>query len=121
VLVSSQERAYGVMVEGVAPAAEARVSTLSSIVRQGDYLDDQPTENGMPDALIGHLLARNLKVTIGDELTHLGPGSRRLHCRHCVLHIRGIYNSGMDEFDRGSIQMPLDAFQDDLRHGQGRS
>ena len=116
-LVSSQERAYGVMVEGVAPAAEARVSTLSSIVRQGDYLDDRPTENGIPDALIGHLLARNLKVAVDDELTLLGQG-RDGSIAATVLHIRGIYNSGMDAFDRGSIQIPLDAFQEIFAMGR---
>ena len=110
-LVSSPERAYGVMVEGVIPATEARVSTLSRIIRQGEYLDDRPTENGIPDALIGHLLARNLKVALGDELTLLGQG-RDGSIAATVLHIRGIYNSGMDAFDRGSIQISLDAFQE---------
>ncbi len=110
-LVSSKARTYGVMVEGVEPAAEARVSTLSRIVRQGDYLRPQPWKHGLPDALIGYLLARNLKVAIGDELTVLGQG-RDGSIAATVLRVRGIYNSGMDAFDRGAIQIPLDAFQE---------
>jgi putative ABC transport system permease protein len=111
VLVSSRERTYGVMAEGVDPAAEARVSTLRSIVRQGDYLDRRPSENGLPGALVGHLLARNLKVSIGDELTILGQG-RDGSIAATVLRVQGITSSGMDEFDRNALQMPLDAFQD---------
>ena len=35
-LISSQDRSYGIMVEGIDPAAEKQVSTLASIVRQGN-------------------------------------------------------------------------------------
>jgi ABC-type lipoprotein release transport system permease subunit len=115
-LVSSQERSYGVMVEGVDPDAEASVSTLDDIIRHGDYLEEQPREDGLPDALIGHLLARNLKVTIGDELTVLGQGYDG-SIAATVLRVRGIYNSGMDAFDRSAIQIPLDAFQETFAMG----
>jgi len=109
-LVSSKARTYGVMVEGIQPEAEARVSTLSRIVRQGEYLSDHSVNEGLPDALIGHLLARNLKVAVGDELTLLGQG-RDGSIAATVVHIRGIYNSGLDEFDRSAIQIPLADFQ----------
>jgi len=109
-LVSSKARTYGVMVEGIQPEAEARVSTLSRIVRQGEYLSDRSVNEGLPDALIGHLLARNLKVAVGDELTLLGQG-RDGSIAATVVHIRGIYNSGLDEFDRSAIQIPLADFQ----------
>jgi putative ABC transport system permease protein len=115
-LVSSQERSYGVMVEGVDPAAEARVSTLDSIIMHGDYLEEQPREDVLPGALIGYLLARNLKVTIGDELTVLGQGYDGAIAA-TVLRVRGIYSSGMDAFDRGAIQIPLDAFQEAFAMG----
>jgi len=110
-LVSSQSRTYGVMVEGVDPVSEARVSTLKSIVRQGRYFDAATPKTGLTQALIGHLLARNLKVNIGDELTVLGQG-RDGSIAATVLQVGGIYNSGMDEFDRSAIQIPLSVFQD---------
>jgi ABC-type lipoprotein release transport system permease subunit len=110
-LVSSQERSYGVMVEGIDPESEARVSTLKSIIRQGHYLDSEPTDEGLYPALIGYLLARNLKVGIGDELTVLGQGYDG-SVAATVLHVRGIYNSGMDAFDRSAVQIPLEAFQE---------
>jgi len=109
-LVSSADRAYGVMVEGIVPEAEAQVSTLPRIIRNGEYLSDHPVEEGLPDALIGNLLARNLKVAVGDELTVLGQG-RDGSIAATVVHVRGIYSSGMDDFDRSAIQIPLADFQ----------
>jgi putative ABC transport system permease protein len=110
-LVSSKDRTYGVMVEGIDPDRERHVSTLADIVRQGDYLDRSVRDDGMPDALVGHLLARNLKVGVGDELTLLGQG-RDGSIAATVLHVRGITDSGLDDFDRNTLQIPLDRFQD---------
>ncbi|MEE4607438.1 MAG: FtsX-like permease family protein [Desulfobacteraceae bacterium] len=115
-LVSSADRTYGVMVEGIDPAAEARVSTLAEIVRQGRYLADAPAEEGLPGALVGDLLARNLRVSVGDELTVLGQG-RDGSIAATVLRVAGIYNSGMDEFDRRAVQMPLAVFQETFAMG----
>ena len=110
-LVSSRQRTYGVVIEGVVPDTEAQVSTLKLIVRQGTYFENNVGDIGMPEALIGELLARNLKVTVGDELTVLGQG-RDGSIAATVVRVGGIYNSGMDEFDRSAIQIPLEAFQE---------
>jgi ABC-type lipoprotein release transport system permease subunit len=112
-LVSSSARAYGVMVEGIEPRAEAQVSTLSQIITEGAYLTGAPVTDGdgLPRALLGYLLARNLRVGVGDELTLLGQGRDGSVAATAVV-IGGIYRSGMDDFDRGSIQIPLEAFQE---------
>jgi putative ABC transport system permease protein len=109
-LVSSKKRAYGAMVEGIDPSREARVSTLADIIRQGHYLTSAPVGDQPAGALIGRLLARNLHVGIGDEITVLGQG-RDGSIAATVLHVQGIYASGMDAFDRGTIQIPLPVFQ----------
>lgn len=110
-LVSSRERTYGVMVEGIDPSAEAGVSTLEEIVRKGNYLESMSEAGDLPGALVGQLLARNLRVEVGEELTVLGQG-RDGSIAATVLRVRGIYNSGQDDFDRRAIQMPLDVFQE---------
>jgi len=109
-LVSSAERTYGVLITGIDPSREARVSTLAHTIQHGRYLSDQPARDGMPHALIGRLLARNLKVTVGDELTVLGQG-RDGSVAATVLKISGIFASGQDAMDRSTIRMPLKAFQ----------
>src|SRR6056297_2149075 len=67
-IVSSEDRTYGALVIGIDPDREARASTLPDLIREGRYLSDTDTDK----ALIGRLLARNLKVKIGDEVTLLG-------------------------------------------------
>ena len=106
-LVSSKKRTYGIGVTGIDPVREARVSHLKSLIRQGRYLSEGDTDQ----ALVGELLAKNLRVGLGDELVVLGQGHDGSIAAF-VVKIKGIYRSGMDEFDRASIQIPLRFFQD---------
>jgi len=106
-LISSNERTYGIIVVGIDPVREADVSTLKKLIRHGSYLSEDDTDQ----ALMGDLLAGNLKVGIGDELTLLGQG-RDGSVAATVVKVKGIYKSGQDDFDRGSIHIPLKNFQD---------
>ena len=106
-LVSSRERTYGVLVTGIDPAREARVSRLKSLIRRGTYLSG----DDMDQALVGKILARNLRIDLGDELTILGQG-RDGSIAATVARVKGIYSSGIDDFDRATIQMPLATFQE---------
>ncbi len=112
-LVSSDKRTYGVVVTGIDPLKEANASSIKSLVRKGSYLkeDDQYT------ALMGGLLSNNLKVDINDEITILGQG-RDGSIAAAVLTIKGIFNSGIDEFDRNVIMMGLKGFQEIFSMGK---
>ncbi len=106
-LVSSKERTYGIVVIGIDPLREANVSTIKKVIRQGRYLSSEDTSQ----ALVGEILAKNLQVSLGDELVVLGQG-RDGSVAATVVEVKGIYNSGQDEFDRSSIHIPLSYFQD---------
>jgi len=106
-LASSEERTYGALVIGVDPVRESQVSSLPQLIRQGSYLAEHDT-NG---ALVGQLLAKNLNVGLGDEVTILGQG-RDGSIAATVVKVKGIYSSGMDDFDRSSLHIPLELFQD---------
>jgi putative ABC transport system permease protein len=106
-LASSKERTYGALVIGMDPVRESQVSTLKQLIRQGDYLAEPDTNQ----ALVGELLARNLRAGIGDEVTILGQG-RDGSIAATVVQVKGIYTSGMEDFDRSSIHVPLKLFQD---------
>ena len=105
-LISSQNRTYGAVVIGVDPQREAKVSRMKKLIREGNFL----TEHDVDQAVIGRLLAKNLRVTIGDELTLLGQG-RDGSIAASVIQVKGIFSSGIDEFDRSTIQIPLSTFQ----------
>lgn len=105
-LASSEERSFGVLLAGVQPAYEPAVSSLPGLVKEGRYL--RPDDN---DAIVvGAVLARNLRVTLGDELTFLGSG-RDGSFAAGLANVVGILESGVDQVDRGIAQVPLVWFQ----------
>ena len=106
-MVASGERTVGALVIGIDPEREARVSTLSETIRQGEYLSDDDY-NG---AIIGDLLAQKLRVGPGDELTVMGQG-RDGSVAATLLTVKGINKSGLAAFDRASIHISLKNFQE---------
>ena len=106
-LISSKDRTYGVVVTGIQPQKEAHVSRIKKLVYKGNFL----SADDVNQALLGKLLAKNLRVTIGDELTLLGQG-RDGSIGATVVRVKGIFSSGIDEFDRSAMQIPLATFQD---------
>ena len=106
-LISSKSRTFGGAVIGIDPKKERETSRVAALIREGDFLEQGDTDR----ALIGRLLAENLDVTIGDELTVLGQGLDG-SVAATVVTVKGIYASGQDEFDRSAIQIPLSYFQD---------
>lgn len=106
-LLSSNERTYGAMVVGIDPEREARLSTVKSLVREGSYL----SAGDGAEALVGKLLARNLHVAIGDEIVLLGQ-ARDGSVAATVLKVKGIIGSGNNDFDRGTLFIPLPYFQE---------
>jgi ABC-type lipoprotein release transport system permease subunit len=105
-LASSRQRSFGLQIVGVDAAHEPLVSTLPGLVRQGRYL----RPGGSEEIVIGSVLARNLKVGPGDELTFLGSGYDDSFAAG-VVRVAGIFQSGIDEIDRGMAQVNLGYFQ----------
>lgn len=106
-LASSEDRSYGIAVFGVEPRFEPNVSNIPGLVSEGRYLQN----NGAAELVIGRVLARNLKVGVGDELTLIGSG-RDGSFAAVVTDVVGIFDSGVAELDRTIAQMPLGPFQD---------
>ncbi len=106
-LASSEDRTYGVAVSGIDPDREAAVSSIKRLIREGEYL----ARGDVDQALVGALLAKNLRVGIGDAITLLGQG-RDGSVAATVVTVKGIFSSGQDDFDRSAIHIPLDYFQE---------
>jgi len=112
-LVSSANRTCGVAVTGIDPFREAHVSTIKSLVHKGSYLNEENTDA----ALIGQHLSNNLKVGINDEVTLLGQGCDG-SVAATVLTVKGIFDSGIDAFDRNVIMVGLKGFQEVFSMGK---
>jgi ABC-type lipoprotein release transport system permease subunit len=106
-LAASGTRSYGVPVVGVEPAYEPGLSTIPKVVTRGRYL----ARDDANEAVLGAVLARNLKIEVGDELTLLGSG-RDGSVAATVVPVVGIFESGNPELDRHLVQIPLRTFQD---------
>jgi ABC-type lipoprotein release transport system permease subunit len=111
-LVSSADRSYGLQITGVEPGYEPRVSSLPGLIEEGRFLSDSAAE----EIVIGHALARNLQVGVGDELTFIGSG-RDGSFAAAVVTVVGIFSSGMPDLDRGFAEVPLGFFQDTFSMG----
>ncbi len=112
-LVSSEDRSYGLQILGVEPEFEPLVSTIPGLIKQGRYLDKERQE-----IVIGSVLARNLKVELGDEVTFLGSGFDDSFAAG-VATVVGIFETGSSEIDRSMAQISLGYFEEAFS-GQGK-
>jgi ABC-type lipoprotein release transport system permease subunit len=106
-LVSSEDRTYGIQIFGVDPEHEPQVSTIPGLVKEGRF----PTDRDAQEIVIGKVLARNLRVGLGDELTILGSG-RDGSFAAAVASVSGIYESGVADMDRSIAEIPIGFFSD---------
>jgi ABC-type lipoprotein release transport system permease subunit len=106
-LASSADRSYGIQIMGVEPAAEILVSSLPGLIKQGRFLADGASD----EIVVGSVLARNLKVEVGDELTLVGSGLDGSFAA-AITTIVGIIDSGVADLDRSFAEVPLGFFQD---------
>jgi putative ABC transport system permease protein len=111
-LISSGDRSYGAQITGVEPDRESVVSSLPGLVKEGTFLSDSMAQ----EIVIGSVLARNLRVGVGDELTFIGSG-RDGSFAAAVVDVVGIFESGMPDMDRGFAEVPLGFFQDTFAMG----
>ena len=111
-LVSSDNRSFAMQIVGVEPEHEPGVSSLPGLLADGRYLDDP----GAAEIVIGSVAARNLNVSVGDELTFLGSGKDSSFAAG-VVRVVGIFDSGAKELDRGLAEIPLAYFQDSFAMG----
>ncbi len=105
-MTSSEQRSFGLQIIGVEPHYEPKVSTLSGLINKGRYFTDINAE----EIIIGSVLARNLRVGIGDELTLLSSGYDGSFAAGVVI-VTGIFESGINDVDRSMAQIPLGYFQ----------
>tara|TARA_R110002096_G_scaffold5508_3_gene25716 strand:+ start:3366 stop:4595 length:1230 start_codon:yes stop_codon:yes gene_type:complete len=106
-LVSSEDRSYGIAIYGVEVKFEPGVSSIPGLVDRGRYL----ASNDANEIVIGSVLARNLRVDVGDELTLLGSGLDGSFAAN-VATIAGIFDSGVKDVDRNIVEIPIGNFQE---------
>jgi putative ABC transport system permease protein len=113
-LASSEDRSFGIQLLGVEPDFEPLVSTMPGLIQQGGWF----SSNEAQEIVLGVVLARNLKVSLGDEITFMGSGRDGSFAAGFATVV-GILDSGMADVDRSLAQLPL-AYFDSIFTMQGQ-
>lgn len=100
-LASAAELTRGVLVSGISPAKEDRISRLSKKVIQGKYLRDR--ESGV---MIGSELAKYLKLGLTDTLVLISQGYHGTSAAG-KYPVRGIVHLASPELDRSLVYMDI--------------
>jgi lipoprotein-releasing system permease protein len=115
-ILRSSEGLEGVLLKGILPSLD--VSTVRQTIVQGTFNvepgSDPSGKRGVPGIVLGQRLAERLKLSVGDTAIIFawqgtpGPNNPPLIERFAV---RGIYNSGMAQYDDIYTYTSLDAAQ----------
>lgn len=73
-LAYGKDKTYPAEIIGIDPQQEAETTRLESKVALGQYLDNSMTADGYFPAMIGYSLAKNLDLTLGDEIVLISQG-----------------------------------------------
>ena len=106
-LASFKENSIGIMIMGISPATERRVSTFQSRLNQGTFF----TEDSGSGIVVGHKLLKNLKASIGDTVVVLAQGLDG-SLGNLKYRIIGTIKTGAAEFDGMGIFMGLGSAQE---------
>jgi lipoprotein-releasing system permease protein len=120
VLATNNERGPAIVVgKGLDPVRAAGLSGLKSALGRGDLsaLVAASTDRS-PGIVLGHALARELGVEIGDRVRVVVPAeldgeaeSSRSPPRHAVFDVNDLIDTGIAEFDRNLALMHITAAQ----------
>jgi len=106
-LASSPEGSAGVLLMGIDPVNEPHLSTLHKRVRDGAYL-----AKGDDDKIvIGHQLAENLRVGLGDKVVLMSQGADG-SLSAGAFTVAGLLDAGAEEIDKNLALITLGAAQE---------
>jgi ABC-type lipoprotein release transport system permease subunit len=114
-LLSSADGATGVSLLGIDPAAEARVSRLTSRIAEGRFLE--AGDRGL--VVVGRGVARVLRARPGSRVVLMAQGAGEGEIRSALFRVAGILETGLQEIDETLALAPLAAVQDLLALGGG--
>jgi putative ABC transport system permease protein len=102
-LASHREKSRGIVLTGIAPADELKVSALLNAV-----VDGEPIGAGSTGVLIGEKLAQALEVKAGGELVLVGQAYDGSVASD-RYPVRGVFRTNLEDLDGYLVVLPLDA------------
>lgn len=101
-LISSGEQSFPIVLEGIDPAREAKVTNVRDNLAKGEFL--RPEENGQCTHAVymSRSLARLLNVKLGNKVVLLAQASDGTLGNE-LLRIKGLFDSGSPDYDKGIV------------------
>ncbi len=114
-LVGNEERSAVAQIIGVDPERDSATTTVSQSIKDGQWLkpvaaktDEKPSQ---PHAVVGHHLARQIGVSVGDELVLFFEAADGALGNE-LLKVTGILKSGNTAIDRTGVFMNRETLQE---------
>jgi ABC-type lipoprotein release transport system permease subunit len=114
-MVTSPANVGSVMVVGVDPEREKRLSSVAGHVREGTFFAGAESR----DAVIGSKLAETLSVGLGDRIVITVAQAGRGDLSQDLFRVSGIYEFGIADLDAGFAFVRLGKAQEMLGIGGG--
>ena len=99
-MVTRDDTVRGIMVRGILPEEELKVSSVAAQVKRGSLSDLKPGEFNI---VLGGELARTLRLRLGDKLTMIAPQGQVTPAgvlpRLKQFNVVGIFDAGHYEYD----------------------
>ena len=116
-MVARDETLRGVMVRGILPEEETKVSTVATQVRIGSLSD---LRAGEFNVVLGIELARSLGLRLGDKLTMIAPQGQVTPAgvlpRLKQFNVVGIFEAGHYEYDSSLVFIHMEDGEKMFRH-----
>jgi len=130
VLLTTPTGVHGVVLRGIDPTTEGKVTQLEKNLVEGKVEDlaqpvrPSPNTQGQPSPgiILGRELANRLGVFVGDNVNVVSPGSTPgplgIIPKIRTFHVVGIFEAGMYEYDSNLAYIELAAAQDFFNLGE---
>lgn len=102
-LVSTGEQSTPIILQGIDPEAEARITVLKKSLIEGEYLKPEAGEKCESRSLyISQSLSKLLSVGVGEKIVILAQAADGSMGNE-LFRVTGIFNTGSPEYDRGVV------------------
>lgn len=105
-LASHEESTTGVLVVGIDPVAENRMTGLSDKLKEGEYLEENDEA-----VFVASGVAKKLNLGVGDTLVIISQGYRGVNAAG-KYPIKGIFEFGLPDLNKRLVYLPLPIAQD---------
>jgi len=116
VMLSSESNVFGVVLKGIDPDRVGKVTELAHNLKAGRLQDLKKVEEGdLPGIILGVELAKHLSVTLNENIQVISPlgtlTPMGMMPKMKRFRIKGIFHSGMYEYDNTMAYIALESAQ----------